>query len=426
MKKIIIWILVVILVLGFVYVANNILIKYTESQTKLSYQYIPDVPFLLKFNQESEQFAKECCNAPLFISDITFNNSYLMIFDDGSQLVASKIENSVIRELDKIAIILKYKETFEINRTWERGFPILKANKADKKYFISGWKNNLFITQNSDVLNHIFDSITQKEKLLSDNPSFKKLWSDDSNCTCFITEQKRIFFEDMLSIPFYSFSYPLSFTIENRTMNIRSIADSATKKFSMPIYSFENALLEVVLPEAINIKKNLIESGLSTILAGEKGILIEQYSFFSSHKPAEFILHSNEGFSFILLSNSLENEKYENEIKMRLPEAQIIEKKLGNYTLHEYKDNHTSVYTLGLPNLFIISTEKEIFEEIISSHNNLENKSAYIKVKSEFNDLIALYHLNLNKVVFPDNFTECILIQKDVSEEIAETEIKFK
>lgn len=426
MKKIIIWILVVILVLGFVYVANNILIKYTESQTKLSYQYIPDVPFLLKFNQESEQFAKECCNAPLFISDITFNNSYLMIFDDGSQLVASRIENSVIRELDKIAIILKYKEAFEINRTWESGFPILKVNKANKKYFISGWKNNLFIAQSSNALNHIFDSITQKEKLLSDNPLFKKLWSDDSNCTCFITEQKRIFFEDMLSIPFYSFNYPLSFTIENRTINIRSIARSTTKKFSMPVYSFENALLEIALPEAVNIKEKLIQSGLSTVLAEKKGILIEQYSFFSSHKSAEFILHSNDGFSFILSSNSLENEEYDNEIKLHFPEAEIIENKLGNYTLREYKDSHTSVYTLALPNLFIISTEKETFEEIISSNNNLENKSAYIKVKSEFNDLIALYHLNLNKVAFYDNFTECTLIQKDVSGEIAETEIKFK
>jgi len=193
MKKIIIWILVVILVIGFVYVANNILIKYTESQTKLSYQYIPDVPFLLKFNQESEQFTKECCNAPLFISDINFSNSYLMTFDDDSQLVASKIENSVIKELDKIAIILKYKEAFEINRTWEIGFPILQANKADKKYFISGWKNNLFIAQNSDALNHIFDSITQKENLLSDNPSFKKLWDADGSCTAFITERERIF-----------------------------------------------------------------------------------------------------------------------------------------------------------------------------------------------------------------------------------------
>ncbi|RLD20215.1 MAG: hypothetical protein DRI33_01715 [Caldiserica bacterium] len=72
MKKIIIWILIVILVFGFIYVANNILIKYTENQTKLSYRYIPDVPFLLKFNQESEQFAKECCNSHLFISDINF------------------------------------------------------------------------------------------------------------------------------------------------------------------------------------------------------------------------------------------------------------------------------------------------------------------------------------------------------------------
>ena len=426
MKKIIIWILIVILVLGFAYVTNNILIKYTESQTRLSYQYIPDVPFLLKFNQESEQFAKECCNAPLFIADINFSNSYLMIFDDSSQLVVSEIENSVTRELDKIAIILKYKEAFEINRTWERGFPVLKANKANKKYFISGWKNNLFIAQNSNALNHMFDSITQKEKLLSDNPSFKKLWDDYSNCTCFITEQKRNFLENALNIPFYSFNYPLSFTIENGTINIRSIADSTTKKLSIPIYSFKNALLEVALPEAVNIKEKLIKSGLSTILAEKKGILIEQYSFFSSHKPAEFILHSNDGFSFILSSNSLENKKYENEIKMSLPEAKIIEKKLGNYTLREYKDNHASVYTLGLPNLFIVSTEKEIFEEIISSNNNLENKSAYIKVKSEFNKLIVLYHLNLNKVVFYDNFTECILTQKNANEEIVETEIKFK
>ncbi len=426
MKKIIIWILIVILVLGFVYVANNILIKYTESQTKLSSRYIPDVPFLLKFNQESEQFAKECCNAHLFISDINFSNSYLMIFDDGSRLVASKIENSVIRELDKIAIILKYKEAFEINRTWERGFPILKANKADKKYFISGWKNNLFIAQSSNALNHIFDSITQKENLLFDNPLFKKLWDDDGSCVCFTTEPKCLFVEDMLNIPFYSFNYPLSFTIENGTINIHSIADRTTKKLYMPVYSFENALLEVALPEAANIKEKLIESGLSTILAEKRGILIEQYSFFSSPKSAEFILHGNDGFSFILSSNSLENAKYDNEIKMHLPEAKIIENKLGNYTLREYKDSHASVYTLGLPNLFMISTEKEIFEEIISSNNNLENKSAYIKVKSEFNDLILLYHLNLNKVIFPDNFTQCTLIQKDAAQEIVETEIKFQ
>ncbi|MEA3313168.1 MAG: hypothetical protein U9Q18_02185 [Caldisericota bacterium] len=427
MKKIIIWILVVMLVLGFVYVANNILIKYTESQTKFSYQYIPDVPFLLEFNQESEQLAKECYNAPIFTSDISnFSNSYLMIFDDDSQLVISKIENSVRWELDKIAIILKYKEAFEINRTWKRGFPILQANKANKKYFISGWKNNLFIAQNSDALNYMFDSITQKEKLLSDNPLFKKLWDEDSNCTTFATEPKCLFVEDILSIPFYSFNYPLSFTIENGTINIRSIADNTTKKLSVPIYSFENALIEVALPEAVNIKEKLIESRLSTILAEKNGILIEQYSFFFSDKSAEFILHNNDGFSFILSSNSLENKKYENEIKIHLPKAQIIEKKLGNYTLREYKDNHASIYTLDLPNLFIISTEEEIFEEIISSNNNLKNKSAYIKVKNEFNDLIALYHLNLNKVVFPDNFTQCTLIQKDATQEIVETEIKFK
>jgi len=48
-----------------------------------------------------------------------------MIFNDSSQLVTSKIENSVTKESDKIARILKYKEAFEINRTWERGFTIL-------------------------------------------------------------------------------------------------------------------------------------------------------------------------------------------------------------------------------------------------------------------------------------------------------------
>jgi hypothetical protein len=426
MKKTIIWILIVILVLGFIYVGNNILIKYAESQIKISYRYIPDVPFLLKFNQGSEQFAKKYCNPDLFISDINFSNSYLMIFDDGTQLIASGIADNVTRELDRIAIILKYREAFEINRTWEKGFPVLKASKANRKYFISGWENNLFIAQNLDTLNRIFDSITGKEKLLSDNPLFQKLWNDDSNCTCFITEQKHSFFEDTLNIPFYSFNYPLSFTIENGTINIRSIARYSAEKFSMPVYSFENALFEVALPKAIMIREKLIKSGLSVILAEKNGIVIEQYSFFSSHCPAEFILHDNDGFSFILSSNSLKNEKYENEIKIHLPDAEIIEKNLGNYTLHEYKDNDTSFYVLGLPNLFIISTEKAIFEEIISNQNILENISAYIKVKRELNDLIFLYHLDLNKVMFPDNFTRCILIQKDTAGGIVETEIKFK
>ena len=411
MRRVIIWILVIILVFGFVYVGNNVLANYTSPKISLL-EYIPEVPFLLKFNKQNLQTAKAFYSFPSFISSLDFNRAYIITNGD-SPLFAFNTKKDASELLRTVTENLKSQNKFSLKKKWEKGFLVLYAYNKNEKYFISGWRNFIFMSKNLDALYLMFNGITGQEKHIINDSSFQKLWDRNNDFECFVRDGKHNVLKNKVSIPFYRFSYPMSFTMNNNTIQMYCINNQGIENSLIPAYHFENAVAEISSHNIIPYMDN----GLAITFNEKTGIFYDKFAVVFSDIPSELVIFNGNEFSLIFSSNPANNVKLGKQLRELLPEdVKVKSKMLNNYTITQYTTQDTNVYVLTTKNFFIISTKIDTIPITISS-DNFKNAILLIKVKKSFNNVISFYNLFLDKLSLPNDFTECSLIETNSTKE---------
>lgn len=419
MRRVIIWILVIILVFGFVYVGNSIITSYANPGTTLL-EYIPEVPFLLKFSRENLQTVGAFYSFPNFISSLEFNRAY--IIDDDSPLFAFNTTKDVSEELQTITETLKSQNKFTLKEKWGKGFHILYAYDTNEKYFISEWRNFIFLSNSSDMLNLMFNGITGQGKRIINDHSFEKLWDKNNSFEGFVKDDEHNILKDKMSIPFYRFSYPISFTMNDNKIQMYFINNQNIENSLIPAYHFENEIAEI---SSRSIIPAMDDSGLSNIFRENTGIFYDKFAVVFSNIPSELVFYKDNKFSLIFSSNPQTNAKLSKQLRVLLPDdVRVKSKTLDNYTITQYFTEKTNVYILTTPNLFIISTEKMLPETITT--NNFKNAILFIKTNKSFNNIISFYDLFLDKLTLPNDFTQCSLTETNSTKEgIVKVEINF-
>ena len=420
MRKAIIWILIVAIVLGFVYVGNNLFAANLHPISLTN--FLPQSDAVIKFNNYANMssFFKNLSHP---FSDIeSCNNGYLLLKNNEPILYES--EKSSGASIFDLSIKELREQGFDTKTLWMKGFPFISASSINKTLNLSFWRNYKIVSPSMESIEYALNGILQEGQLLKDNPDFTLLWKENKNdeVSGIIFPQGKDMLESNINIPFLKFDYPLYFDVNNDVVNVSSHTDTALEKLNFTPYNFSHSLLSITLPHTSDIKRYLLDSGLSFVVGNKVGIPIDSLTFFSSYLPGEFSLMSKDDFVFIVKSSPGNNSMYRNELESQLKNMTEEKMLYHGFPIINFKGNNIDFYVLEFPNEFILSTDKDLLLKIadksIPTMEN-ENLSEFITVSNGFNRIIDLYNLNLSKLILPFGKSECaakVFINKDKKE----------
>ncbi len=421
MRKLVVWVLVVILVLGFVYVGGNLLEAVNgnvNERKSFDVSYLPYADTVLVSQSGESATNTFFPSLTLFHSQSSDNGETIYLYKNPiSEVRIKETVNTSISPVDKTLYDFN-KNGFTTNFYWENGFPIIDAVRVNKELFSSVWRNWEFTSSNKESLQSLLSAILQKGKLIKDDPDFQMLWQtpNDKSLYGIVYNDARDAFTEKLQIPFFKFSYPLYFSYdENKkeftTESLNSVPQGSL--FFKP-FDFDSALLEIAEPETDVIKKLITNSGLQMIISEKLGLPFEKFSLFSSMNSGEFVLFNQSDFLFAVKSTPISNTLYRNEIMQLVANAKATSEKINNFSLVTYFAPNVRFYALEMPSMFIISTKKDALKQIAEKSTpvlSVESTSEFISVKKSFNDIATLYSLNVNPLKLPVFATSCTLTQ---------------
>ncbi len=402
MRKAIIWILVVAIVLGFVYVGNNLFISNLNPVDLTN--FLPQSDAVVKFKDYASisNFFKDLSRP---VSDVKNYGSGYLLFKNKVPVLYESAKNSNVSAFD-LSIKNLRKKGFDTKTLWIKGFPLISASSMNKSLYLSFWRNYKIISPSKESIEYALSGILQESSLLKDNSDFTMFWENrmEDSFSGVIFPQSKNVFESSLKVPFLKFNYPLYFGFNDNKFLIKSHADVVSEELNFAPYDFSSSLLSVTLPHTSDIKKYLLNSGLSFIVGNKVGIPISSLTFLSSYLPGEFALMSKDDFVFIVKSSPTNNSMYTNELETQLKNVSENKMLYNGFPVINFKSNNVDFYVLEFPDEFIVSTNKDVLLEIAnrSVHKiNGESLSALITVNKNFNRIVDLYNLNVNKLVLP-------------------------
>ncbi len=408
MRKAIIWILIVAIVLGFVYVGNNLFIS-NLNPVDLT-DFLPQSGAVVKF--------KDYASISNFFKDLSRPVSDVENYGSGYLLLKNKVP--VLYEVTKSSDVSAFdlsiknlrKKGFNTKTLWIKGFPLISASSVNKSLHISFWRNYKIVSPSKDSIEYALNGILQEEPLLKGDSDFITLWENrmEDSFSGVIFPQSKDVFESSLKVPFLKFDYPLYFGFNNGTFLIKSHANIVSEELNFAPYDFSSSLLSITLPHTSDIKKYLLNSGLSFIVGNKVGIPVGSLTFLSSYLPGEFALMSKDDFVFIVKSSPTNNSMYANELKTQLKNVAENKMLYNGFPVINFSGSNVDFYVLEFPDEFIVSTNKDVLLKIASrsvSTINSESLSALITVNKNFNHIVDLYNLNVNKLVLPFQDTRC-------------------
>jgi hypothetical protein len=281
MRKIIIWILIVSIAIGFVYVGNNLIA--TNISTTDILDVLPDSSAVIKFNKQNAvgSLFPELSHS-LFILPENTNKGYIILNDD-NDAAAYVYSDNTISPFDATLLSLKDIGFRDIKTYWEKGFPVADGASLNQEIFSSSWRKYKIYALNRDILENVFNGILQKGKLIKENPDFSILWNKENNVDIqgFVSSSGSNFLANNIKIPFLDFAYPLTFNYSNQKIVIENVSSNFTDSLNFRPYTFRNSILQLALPHTMEIKKNLLQSGLSFLIANKIGIPFDSLSLLS-------------------------------------------------------------------------------------------------------------------------------------------------
>jgi len=410
MRKAVIWILIVAIVLGFVYVGNNLFAANLYPANLIN--FLPQSDAVVQFNNHANvsSFFKSL-SRPFY--DIgSYNNGYLLLKNNEPVLYES--ERSSEASIFDLSIKELRDQGFDTKTLWIKGFPLISASSVNKSLNLSFWRNYKIVSPSMESIEYALNGILQEGQLLKDNPDFTLLWRENKNSDIsgVIFPQGKEVLDSNVEIPFLTFDYPLYFSYSKDTLVINSHTNVVPEKMNFSPYDFSFSALSIALPHTSDIKKQLLNSGLSFIVGNKIGVPMNSLTFFASYLPGEFALLNKDDFVFIVKSSPTSNSMYMNELRGQL--KNVSEKKMlySGFPLINFKGNNIDFYVLEFPDEFLVSTNKNLLLKIADkSIPTIEDEdlSELITVDESFNHIIDLYNLNSNKLVLPLHKNECIV-----------------
>jgi len=430
MRRVIIWVLIILLIAGFVYTGNNLLSAngFTESKT-FPVQYLPETSFLvIASGNENNLSAIFPSLSSLYPDEKESSRVIYLSGKDDSITYITKPLNIKTDIID--SLIYKFrKNSFNTNLEWENGFPIIESASINKKLFASSWRKWAFLSSDKESLEKVLFAILGKAESITKDTDFQMLWKN-SNAPIYgiaYTEGKETFTE-RLKIPFVCIKFPTFFEYYNdNTLRLLNTNSSQEGTLFFKPFHFDNVLLEIAEPELSRIKNLIDESGLQMIISEKLGFPFDKFSAFSSMNSGEFVLLNKNSFLFAVKSTPLSNSLYESELQNLLEHTKTSKETVNNFRVVKYQNANTEFYTLETPSLFVISNSKQQLLEIANKTAKLFDagkSSLFLFVNTKFNDVINLYSLNVPQVILPNFATYCILTQTCKQDELT-TEIKF-
>ncbi len=424
MRRIIIWALIVLLVLGFVYTANGLLVAngLVKQVNEFPVSYIPQSDMVVFSNASYDSMNSLF---PDFSASLPLNalkrNSSVIYTVKGSQTAAiSKIPESTVSVPDYFLRFFREK-SFDTAMQWFEGFPLIRAQSINKQFFASSWRDWAFVSSEKDAIEKLFGGITQKVPLMKSEPSFQMLWQKSNlPLSGIVYKNATDTFEQKLKLPFYEFRFPLYFAYDpkEKTLTVQNIESAQNGALYFNPFVFDDAVLEIAEPEMENIKNLITESGLQMIISEKLGFPFEKFSAFSSMNSGEFVLFNSSEFLFVVKSTPISNTLYENELRKLLGSAEEKAEVLGASRLIAFQTPNTVFYVLDMSSMFAISNKKDVLEKIASKSVSTENAgkcSIFLSAKTGLNDVINLYTLNMQRVTLPDFARSFTLTQSKVN-----------
>ncbi len=429
MRRIIIWILVILLVAGFIYTGNNLLKAngYTVSEM-FPMQYIPKTNFLAV--AEGPEYLKLIFPSVSYSYPFKRDSSQIIYLSDNDNSVSYiKMSRDTQTEITD-SILYNFRiNSYNTNLEWENGFPLIEASNLNKMYFASSWRKWAFFGNSKYLLEKMFSTILGKKESIKKDTDFQLLWrSSKAPLYGMVYKNGKEIFEEKMKIPFVHFKFPAFFEYDKNVLSITNESSLSQGTLFFEPFDFSGALLEIAMPDISDIKDIIDESGLQMIISEKLGFPFDKFSAFSSLNSGEFVLLNKRDFLFTVKSTPLSNSLYESELQNLSKDSKSLKEKINGFALITYQNASTKFYVLEMPSFFVISDVKQPLFDLANKSvklANVGNSSFFMFVEYGFNDVINLYSLNVKPLVLPDFATYCTVTEMHKSDGKLLTKIIF-
>ena len=144
--------MIFVIVAGSLYFLNNFLpaVKSIQFSENDIIQY---APFILKFDRSNQYFISQFSTLPFELPQ--YDLGFLVKYNLDSDLYVFKSDE---KASDYINTISKSPLNGKITKSWLNGFQVFQI-ESGFTYYITDWRDFLFVSNNSDALKSLFDRI---------------------------------------------------------------------------------------------------------------------------------------------------------------------------------------------------------------------------------------------------------------------------
>jgi len=390
-RKIGIWFLIFVIVAGSLYFLNNFLpgiksIRFSESDI------IQYAPFILKFDRPNQDFISQFSTLPFELPQ--YDLGFLVKYNLDSHLYVFKSDE---KASDYIKTISKSSLNGKIIKSWLNGFQVFQVESAFT-YYITDWRDFLFVSNNSDALKSLFDRIIQG--LHSSDQRIPDLIFNESHKNVgFVDAQDKDIFEKFLTIPFVTFRYPLIFYPSNKSIEISFATNETDNLNSLKVFNFDGVTFETAFNDSYKLE-HLLQDNFLSVFPKKYNIALDKI-FVDNSDFSEFILFENNTLGLILHSNIADNliASFKNDFK-------AASETYNGTEILKIEANGNTLYVSSSKNFILLFEDKRQILNILD--NKVEdiacNCSAYLKFGREFNNVAPTY--NVSQVLSPfENFS---------------------
>jgi hypothetical protein len=298
---------------------------------------------------------------------------------------------------DYIKTISKSSLNGKITKSWLNGFQVFQV-ESGFTYYITAWRDFLFISNNSDALKSLFDRIIQG--LHSSDQRIPDLIFNESHKNVgFVDAQGKDIFEKFLTIPFVTFCYPLIFYPSNKSIEISFATNETDNLNNLRIFNFEAVAFETAFNDSYKLE-HLLQDNFLSVFPQKYNITFDKI-FVDNSDFSEFAIFENNTSGLILHSNIANNliAGFKNDFKAA-PEI------YNGTEILKIVANGNTLYVSSSNNFILLFEDKWQILNILD--NKVEdiacNCSAYLKFGREFNNVAPTY--NVSQVLSPfENFS---------------------
>jgi len=377
-RKILIWFLIFVVVAGSLYFINSILPDLRIARISES-DIIQYAPFIFKFDTSSQDFTNNFSNIPFSFPQ--YNSGFLVKYNNVSDLY---VFDSIEKVRDYVNTLSKSTLDKKITKGWLNGFQIFQI-EAESTYYVTQWRNFIFISNNADTLKVLFDRIIQGSRSQEESrPTM--IFNTYVKNTGFVDFQGKDIFAEIFSVPFLTLRYPLTFCPSADSMKISFTTNGSEKSNNLKIFNFDKSLFEMVSNNPHTFKELLGDNFLSTF-SKEYNIDLEEI-FKDTVDFSEFILFDNYAPGLILCSNA--PDKIINDLRHTY---KITPESYKGTEILKLEADGKTLYVSKTQDLLLFFGNNQEITKILDNQVELltYNCSLYLKFAKEFNSISTYY-----------------------------------